>query len=215
MTALARLASPLSAMRARYDVSSSVRATAAGGRAQPCGGGKTVCVLERGTRIRYGEFPSRFPDLRREMQVAAPYLEHGCAVGALRRARRCTTCTCSSAAASAAVRSSTPASRCKPDPRVFADRDLARAIRQDGSLEQGYARARLARGRIAAPRAREMTKFKAFEKAGAPRHALLSSRRWWSSSPIPSTLPVSLSPRVRIAAIAAAAVMSAPRTPSR
>ena len=68
----ARLASPISAIKPRYDVI--VIGSGYGGgvaAARLARAGKSVCVLERGREFLTGEFPGRFPDLRREMQVEA------------------------------------------------------------------------------------------------------------------------------------------------
>src|SRR5581483_9197199 len=39
--------------------------------------GKSVAVLERGREFLTGEFPSRFPDMRREMQVSGKHFRSG------------------------------------------------------------------------------------------------------------------------------------------
>ena len=65
-----RLASPVSALKPYYDVI--VIGSGYGGgvaAARLARAGKTVCVLERGREFVTGEFPSRFPDLRKDMQV--------------------------------------------------------------------------------------------------------------------------------------------------
>ena len=43
--------------------------------------GKKVAVLERGREFLTGEFPSRFPDLRNEMQVTGKHLRTGSPAG--------------------------------------------------------------------------------------------------------------------------------------
>ena len=128
--------------------------------------GKSVCVLERGREFVTGEFPGRFPDLRREMQVEAKgwslgvpsalydvrvgediHVLVGCGLGGG-----------SLVNAGVALR---------PDARVFADPVWPGQIRQDGTLNEGFERARRWLRPNPAPRAREMTKFKALETASA------------------------------------------------
>ncbi len=160
-----RLTSPLSTLKTRYDVV--VVGSGYGGgvtAARLARAGKSVCVLERGREFSTGEFPGRFPDLRREMQVEARtwstgspsalfdvrvgedmHVLVGCGVGGG-----------SLVNAGVALR---------PDPRVFADPIWPDQIRQDGLLDQGYARARHWLRPARAPRAAEMTKFKALQQA--------------------------------------------------
>jgi cholesterol oxidase len=67
---LQRLASDLSAIKRHYDVV--VVGSGYGGgvaAARFARAGKSVCLLERGREFLPGEFPGRFPDLRKEMQV--------------------------------------------------------------------------------------------------------------------------------------------------
>ena len=162
-----RLASPLAALKSHYDVV--VIGSGYGGgvtAARLARAGKSVCVLERGREFLTGEFPSRFPDLRREMQVEARAWSMG-APTALYDVRvgedihvlvGCGLGGGSLVNAGVALR---------PDPRVFADEVWPGQIRQDGLLDQGYARARRWLRPNASPRAREMQKFKAFEKASS------------------------------------------------
>ena len=50
--------------------------------------GKRVAVLERGREVLTGGFPSRFPDLKNELQVTGKRVQTGPSSGALRRAPR-------------------------------------------------------------------------------------------------------------------------------
>ena len=163
----ARLASPLDQIKSRYDVI--VVGSGYGGgvaAARLARAGKSVCVLERGREFLTGEFPSRFPDLRREMQVSGPRLKSGVPT-ALYDVRAgadihvlvgCGLGGGSLINAGVALR---------PDARVFADEVWPGQIRQDGLLDEGYARARRWLRPNPAPRARAMTKFKALETASA------------------------------------------------
>ncbi len=65
-----RLSRPLSAARPHYDVIVVGSGYGGGVAAQRLArAGKSVCVLERGREFVTGEFPAKFPDMRREMQV--------------------------------------------------------------------------------------------------------------------------------------------------
>ena len=163
----ARLASPLAAIKSRYDVV--VVGSGYGGgvtAARLARAGKSVCVLERGREFVTGEFPGRFPDLRREMQVESRkwssgspsalfdvrmgddiHVLVGCGVGG-------------GSLVNAGV-------TLRPDPRVFADEVWPGQIRQDGLLDEGYVRARRWLRPARDPRATETTKFKALEQASA------------------------------------------------
>lgn len=155
----------LSQARDRYDVI--VIGSGYGGgvsAARFAAAGKAVCVIERGRAFPTGSFPTRFPELRQEMQVTAPswslgkptalydvrigadmHVLVGCGLGGG-----------SLVNAGVALR---------PDPRVFADDVWPAQIRQDGLLDHGYAQARHWLRPQASPRARQMTKFKALETA--------------------------------------------------
>jgi cholesterol oxidase len=124
--------------------------------------GKRVCVLERGREFVAGEFPSRFPEMRQQMQLTGKRLRTG-AETALFDVRlgddihvlvACGLGGGSLINAGVALR---------PDPRVFEDEVWPGQIQQDGLLDVGFARAarwlRPAKGR----RAAEMVKYKALE----------------------------------------------------
>jgi cholesterol oxidase len=124
--------------------------------------GKRVCVLERGREFVAGESPSRFPEMRQQMQLTGKRLRTG-AETALFDVRlgddlhvlvACGLGGGSLINAGVALR---------PDPRVFLDEVWPGQIQQDGLLDVGFARAarwlRPAKGR----RASEMAKYKALE----------------------------------------------------
>ncbi len=161
----ARLTSPLAELKSHYDVV--VVGSGYGGgvtAARLARAGKSVCVLERGREFVTGEFPGRFPDLRREMQVEARtwstgspsalfdvrvgddmHVLVGCGVGG-------------GSLINAGV-------TLRPDARVFADAVWPDQIRDDGLLDEGYARARRWLRPMRGPRAAEMTKYKALQQA--------------------------------------------------
>jgi cholesterol oxidase len=162
-----RLASNIDTLRDRYDVV--VVGSGYGGgvaAARFARAGKSVCVLERGREFLTGEFPGRFPDLRRELQISGKRMSAG-SPSALYDVRLgddihvlvgCGLGGGSLVNAGVCLR---------PDPRVFADPVWPGQIRQDGLLDEGYARARRWLRPAQAPRAREMAKFKALDAASA------------------------------------------------
>ncbi|MEC9367241.1 MAG: GMC family oxidoreductase, partial [Pseudomonadota bacterium] len=127
--------------------------------------GRSVCVLERGREVPTGEFPSRFPDLRRDLQITSKRVrtgpatalfdvrvgEHidvilGCGLGGT-----------SLINAGVALR---------PDARVFADEAWPAAFSRDPLLDEGFHRANRMLRPAPYPRACDLTKYKALEQAG-------------------------------------------------
>lgn len=161
-----RLASPLATLRNRYDVL--VVGSGYGGGVAACRlsrAGKRVAVLERGREFQTGEFPSRFPDMRNEVQITGRRTRSG-RQAALYDVRLgddmhvlvgCGLGGGSLINAGVALR---------PDPRVFADEVWPGQIRQDGLLDAGYARAEAWLRPASDPRAAEMTKYIALDTAG-------------------------------------------------
>jgi cholesterol oxidase len=153
--------------------------------------GKRVCVLERGREFPTGAFPSRFPDLRAEMQVTAkswrtgsPSALYDVRVGAdMHVLVGCGVGGGSLINAGVALR---------PDPRVFADPVWPGQIRQDGLLDEGFARAARWLRPAADPRAKQMSKFKALDQCSA---AL-------GIAPVAPPVAVSFEPVVNAAGIA-------------
>ncbi len=128
--------------------------------------GKKVAVLERGREVIAGGFPSRFPDLKNEMQVAGKKLRTGPS-SALYDVRLgddmhvlvgCGLGGGSLINAGVALR---------PDARVFADECWPGQIAQDGLLDEGFRRAQRWLSPQSDPRADSMTKFRTLEHAGA------------------------------------------------
>jgi cholesterol oxidase len=163
---MARLARPLDQLRPHYDVV--VVGSGYGGgvaASRLARAGKRVCVLERGRELLTGEFPTRFPDLRGEMQLTGRRLRLGSPTGLydvrfgedMHVLVGCGLGGGSLINAGVALR---------PDPRVFADPVWPAEVAGDGLLDEGYARAarwvRPARDAAAADR----TKYRALQKAG-------------------------------------------------
>jgi len=156
------LSRPISAIRAHYDavvVGSGYGGGVAASRLARAG--KRVCVLERGREYPTGKFPSKFSEIRNEVMLSGgagkPGLydvrlgEHmhvllGCGLGGG-----------SLINAGVALR---------PDPRVFADPVWPSQISRDlDRIDDGYARATHWLRPAADPKAREMTKFVALDRA--------------------------------------------------
>jgi len=127
--------------------------------------GKSVAVLERGREVLTGSFPSRFSDLKNEMQVTGKRLRTG-PTSALFDVRLgedmhvlvgCGLGGGSLINAGVALR---------PDARVFADERWPGQITQDGLLDEGFRRAKLWLNPQSDPRAGDHTKYKTLEAAG-------------------------------------------------
>lgn len=162
-----RLSSPLSDMDQAYDVV--VVGSGYGGgvsASRLSRAGLKVCVIEKGREFLTGEFPSRLPELRRELQINGAKLKSGrrsglfdfrlgadihvlvgCGLGG-------------GSLINAAV-------GLRPDPRVFADRAWPEEVRADGLLDQGFARANAMLRPNRYPKPESFTKFRALAAASA------------------------------------------------
>src|SRR5215470_19497466 len=136
---MARLARSLDRLKPRYDVI--VVGSGYGGgvaASRLARAGKRVAVLERGREFLTGEFPSRFPDLRGEMQLTGKRLRIGSPTGLydvhfgedMHVLIGCGLGGGSLINAGVALR---------PDDRVFADEVWPGQIAQDGLLAEGFA----------------------------------------------------------------------------
>ena len=164
---LARLALPLDRLRQRYDVI--VVGSGYGGgvaASRLARAGKRVCVLERGREFLTGEFPSRFPEMRAEMQVTGRMTSFGkrTALYDVRLGEDMHVLVACGLGGGSLVNAGVAL---RPDPRVFRDEAWPGQIVQDGLLDEGYARAERWLRPVRHARAREMTKFKALETASA------------------------------------------------
>ena len=161
-----RLARPLDRLQRHYDVvvvGSGYGAGVAASRLARAG--KRVAVLERGREFLTGEFPSRFPDLRQQMQVTGKRLRMGSPTGLydvrlgddMHILVGCGLGGGSLINAGVALR---------PDPRVFRDETWPAEIARDGLIAEGYARAARWIRPARDPDAGLRTKFKALASAG-------------------------------------------------
>lgn len=164
---MARLARPFDRLARRYDVI--VVGSGYGGgvaASRLARAGKRVCVLERGREFLTGEFPSRFPEMRSEMQVSGKRMSFGrpTALYDVRLGEDMHVLVACGLGGGSLVNAGVAL---RPDPRVFRDAAWPGQIVQDGLLDEGYARAARWLKPAQHARAAEMTKFRALESAGA------------------------------------------------
>lgn len=126
--------------------------------------GQSVCVIEKGKEFRVGEFPSRLPDLRRELHVHGGKMRSGSRAGLfdfrlgadIHVLVGCGLGGGSLINAGVALR---------PDARVFADPIWPEELRRDGLLVQGFERAAAMLRPARYAKAGELTKVRALEAA--------------------------------------------------
>jgi cholesterol oxidase len=126
--------------------------------------GKRVAVLERGREFVTGEFPSRFPELRGEMQLTGRRMRLGSATGLydvrfgedMHVLIGCGLGGGSLINAGVALR---------PDDRMFRDPVWPEEVAGDGLLDEGYARAARWVRPARDPAAGQRSKYKALERA--------------------------------------------------
>ncbi|ODR95663.1 hypothetical protein AUC70_01885 [Methyloceanibacter stevinii] len=126
--------------------------------------GQRVCVLERGREVPVGGFPSRMPELRRELQVHSGKKRSGSGTGLydVRLGSDINVVVGCGLGGGSLINAGVAL---RPDARVFADRAWPDPIREDGLLDLGFARAAdmLRPTRYAG--APELTKYRALEAA--------------------------------------------------
>jgi cholesterol oxidase len=162
-----RLSSPLGEIRPAYDVvvvGSGYGGGVAASRLSRAG--LRVCVIERGREFLTGEFPARLPELRRELQIVGGKMRSGRRTGLFDfrlGADIHVLIGCGLGGGSlinAAV-------GLRPDARVFADAAWPQQVREDGLLDQGFARANAMLRPVRHCRPSDFTKYRALEAASA------------------------------------------------
>ncbi len=161
-----RLSRPLGELRPHYDAI--VVGSGYGGgvaAARLARAGKRVAVLERGREVVTGEFPSRFPEMRKEFRVTGGLMNTGpeTALFDVRLGQDMHVLVGCGLGGGSLIN----AGVClRPDPRVFADPIWPGQMLQDGTIEEGYRRAARWLRPTPDPRAAELAKFRSLVRAG-------------------------------------------------
>lgn len=127
--------------------------------------GQKVCVLERGREFLPGDFPARFPELRKELQVTGAGMHMGSptALYDIRLGSDMHVLVGCGLGGGSLVNA---AVAFRPDDRVFDDEIWPGQLRQDGLLDEGYARADRWLRPARYQDAENITKFKVLQKSG-------------------------------------------------
>lgn len=128
--------------------------------------GKRVAVLERGREVVTGGFPSRFPEMRRELRITGGAVAMGSetALFDVRLGRDMHVLTGVGLGGGSLVNAGVAL---KPEPWVLADAAWPGQLRQDGLFDEGWRRAARWLGPARDPQAPELAKFKALALASA------------------------------------------------
>jgi cholesterol oxidase len=161
------LASPLSAIQPAYDVV--VIGSGYGGgvaASRLARAGQRVCVIEKGKEFPTGSFPSRLPELRRELQLNGGKLRSGSRTGLFdfRLGADIHVLVGCGLGGGSLINAGVAL---KPDARVFADPVWPKQLSADGLLELGFKRAAAMLRPSRYANAPELTKFRALESASA------------------------------------------------
>jgi cholesterol oxidase len=162
------LSSPQEAMKPAYDVV--VVGSGYGGgvsASRLSRAGQRVCVIERGREFPTGTFPSRLPELRRELQLNGGRMRSGSRTGLfdfrlgadIHVLVGCGLGGGSLINAGVALR---------PEPRVLADSAWPEEIDKDGLLDLGFERAQAMLRPARYAKASELTKYRALEAVSTP-----------------------------------------------
>jgi cholesterol oxidase len=165
--AMQRLSSPLEALKPAYDVV--VVGSGYGGgvaASRLARAGLRVCVIERGREFLTGEFPARLPELRRELQIVGEKMRSGRRTG-LFEFRLGSDIHVLIGCGLGGGSLINAAVGLRPDARVFADPAWPGEVREDGLLDQGFARARTMLRPTRYAKASSLTKYRAIETASA------------------------------------------------
>lgn len=176
-TDMTRLSRPLEQLKSRYDAII-VGSGYGGGVAAShlARAGKSVAVLERGREVLTGEFPARFPDLKNDFRLRGRYVSTGPddALFDVRVGEDLHVLVGSGLGGGSLVNAGVTL---RPDRRVFEDEVWPGQIRQDGLLDEGFARAEHWLRPASDPRAAEMTKYGVLARAGeALGHPIVTPR---------------------------------------
>ena len=160
-----RLARSVDQIKSRYDVI--IVGSGYGGgvtAARLARAGKRVAVLERGREVLPGEFPGRFPDLRKEVRVSSRLVSTGAATALydVRIGEDMHVLVGSGLGGGSLINAGVAL---RPDDRVFQDPVWPGQVVQDGLLDQGFARAERWLRPARDPLAEAMPKFKALAQA--------------------------------------------------
>ncbi len=160
-----RLSSPVEEMKPHYDVVIIGSGYGGGISASRLSRmGKKVCVLERGKEWQTGEFPNRFPEMRRELNIRGGQSRPGRETGLfdLRVGKDVHVIAGNGVGGGSLINA---AVALRPDDRVFEDKAWPDALRADDLLDKGYKRAAVYLRPNKDPKAMEMRKAKALAKA--------------------------------------------------
>lgn len=127
--------------------------------------GQSVCVIERGREVVTGEFPSRLPELRRELQINGGKMRSGSRTGLydFRLGADIHVLVGCGLGGGSLINAGVAL---KPEARVFADPAWPEAMR-DGLLDLGYARAAAMLRPARHGSASSLTKYRSLEAASA------------------------------------------------
>ena len=164
---MARLSKPISEIGPRYDVvvvGSGYGGGVAASRLARCG--QKVCVLERGKEVQTGEFPTRFPDMRRELRISGQSKSVGAedALFQLNVGRHIHVLTGSGLGGGSLVNA---AVALRPEAHVFAGDAWPSGLAEDPLLQEGFRRAEHMLRPARYDDAGKLQKYRALEKPGA------------------------------------------------
>ena len=161
------LSSPLSAIKPAYDVvviDSGYGGGVAASRLSRTG--QLVCVIEKGKEFPTGSFPSRLPELRRELQLNGGKMRSGSRTGLFdfRLGADIHVLVGCGLGGGSLINAGVAL---KPDARVFADPAWPDELSADGLLELGFKRAASMLRPSSYANASELTKYRALQSASA------------------------------------------------